>query len=111
VDAPTAPARFDLYLVNVDPAEGNAVRRARRCVIVSPDEMNGRIRTVIVAPVTGDGPPYPTRVPFSFNGATGQVVLDQLRTVERGRLLRKLGTLSPLTAEKVVGVLQTMFGA
>jgi mRNA interferase MazF len=106
-----APERFDLYLVNVDPAEGKAVRRTRRCVVVSPDEMNGRIRTVIVAPVTTEGRPYPTRVPFSFNGTPGQVVLDQLRTVERGRLLRKLGSLSPLTAEKVLGVLREMFGA
>lgn len=104
------PARFDVYLVDVDPREGRQVRRTRRCVVVSPDEMNARIRTVIVAPLAGEGRPYPTRVPFSFHGAPGQVVLDQLRTVERGRLLRRLGRLSPAAAEQVLGVLKAMFG-
>jgi mRNA interferase MazF len=103
-----APGRFDVYLVGVGPA-GAVTRRSRRCVVVSPDAMNRHIRTVVVAPLAAGGQDYPTRVPFTFQGEAGHVVLDQLRTVNRARLLRKLGRLSPAAAGKVLAALGELF--
>src|SRR5579884_4051424 len=101
--------RFEVYLVNLDPTVGSEIRKTRPCVIVSPDEMNHHVRTVIVAPLTTKGQNYPTRVPCRFKGKMGQVVLDQIRTVDSVRLLRKLGRLDPKTAAQVLQVLQEMF--
>lgn len=104
------PGRFDVYLVRVGAAEGGPTRRTRRCVVVSPDAMNRHIRTVTVAPLAAGERAYPSRVPFTFQGAAGQVVLDQLRTVDRDRLLRRLGRISPATADRILKVLGEMFG-
>lgn len=103
--------RFDVFLVAMDPAVGRDVRRSRRCVVVSPDEMNRHLAAVVVAPITSKGRAYPTRVPFVFQGQPAQVALDQLRTVDRERLVRHLGALTTTTGEKVLGVLAEMFGA
>ena len=83
--------RFQVYLVNLDPTVGREIRKTRPCLIVSPDEMNHHIRTVIIAPMTTKGQPYPTRVACRFQGKNGQVVLDQIRTVDRARLIRRMG--------------------
>ena len=91
--APGSPGRFDVYLLNLDPTVGSEIRKTRPCAVVSPDEMNRHIRTVIVAPMTTKGRPYPTRVACRFKGRVGQVVLDQLRTVDGQRLVKRLGTL------------------
>jgi mRNA interferase MazF len=101
--------RFEVYLVNLDPTVGSEIQKTRPCVIVSPDEMNHNIRTVIVAPLTTRGQAYPTRVACRFQGKNGQVVLDQIRTVDRARLLRKLGRLDRKTSNRVLEVLQEMF--
>ncbi|MGE5265817.1 MAG: type II toxin-antitoxin system PemK/MazF family toxin [Deltaproteobacteria bacterium] len=101
--------RFDVFLVNLDPTVGHEIKKARPCLVISPDEMNHHIRTVIVAPMTTKGRSYPTRVPCKFKGKSGQVVLDQLRTVDSVRLARKLGTISRKTASEVLSVLQEMF--
>ena len=101
--------RFDVYLVNLDPTIGSEIRKTRPCVIISPDEMNRWIRTVIVAPMTTKGQSYPTRVFCEFQGKGGQVVLDQIRTVDKSRLVRKLGRLKKPTQEKVLAVLAEMF--
>ena len=101
--------RFEVYLVNLDPTVASEIRKTRPCLIVSPDEMNRHIRTVIVAPLTTRGHDYPTRVACRFKGKAGQVVVDQIRTVDRTRLIRKLGRLSAPTAARVLGVLQEMF--
>ena len=85
------------------------IKKSRPCVIISPDEMNRYIRTVIVAPMTTTGQSYPTRVNCRFRGKLGQVVLDQIRTVDKERLVRKLGRLEKRTAAKVLGVLEEMF--
>ena len=99
--------RFDVYLVNLDPTVGSEIRKTRPCVVISPDEMNLHIRTVIVAPMTTKGQPYPTRVPCRFQRKSGQIVLDQIRTVDRGRLVKKLGKLAEAAT---LDVLAAMFG-
>lgn len=102
-------SRFEVYLVNLDPTVGHEIKKMRPCLIVSPDEMNHHIRTVIVAPMTTKGRSYPTRVPCRFKGKPGQVVLDQIRTVDSVRLAHKLGKIDPKTASEVLSVLQEMF--
>jgi mRNA interferase MazF len=102
-------SRFDVFLVTLDPTIGREIRKTRPCVVVSPDEMNHNIGTIIIAPMTTKGRRYPTRVDCTFQGVEGQVVLDQLRTVDKDRLVKKLGQLSPMTGERVLGVLAEMF--
>jgi mRNA interferase MazF len=101
--------RFEVYLVGLDPTIGSEIKKTRPCLVVSPDEMNRHIRTVIVAPMTTKGRTYPTRVACRFRGKSGQVVLDQVRTVDAARLVRKLGRLDPGTGAKVLAVLGEMF--
>ena len=86
--------RFDVFLVNLDPTVGSEIQKTRPCVIVSPDEMNRYIATVIIAPMTTKGKTYPTRVVCQFQGKDGQIVLDQIRTIDKTRLLEKLGQIS-----------------
>jgi mRNA interferase MazF len=106
----TSPVdRFDVYLVLLDPALGSKMQKTRPCLVVSPDEMNHHIATVIVAPMTSRSRPYPTRVPCSFEGVDGQVALDQLRTVDKGRLARRLGRISDEVQEAVSATLAEMF--
>jgi mRNA interferase MazF len=101
--------RFDVYLINLDPTLGSEIQKTRPCLVVSPDEINHSIRTVIVAPLTTRGRSYPTRVPCRFKGKDGQVVLDQIRAVDRLRLIKKLGRIHGKTAAAVLDVLQEMF--
>ena len=101
--------RFDVFLVNLDPTVGSEIRKTRPCVIISPDEMNRWIRTVIVAPMTTKGRDYPTRVPCRFQGKDGQIVLDQIRTVDKTRLVKKLGRLDEREQQEVLAVLAEMF--
>ena len=101
--------RFDVYLVNLDPTVGSEIKKTRPCVVISPDEMNRYIRTVIVAPMTTKGRPYPTRVECRFEGKDGQVVLDQIRTVDKVRLVKRLGRLSGAAQDKILGGLSEMF--
>jgi mRNA interferase MazF len=101
--------RFDVFLVNLDPTIGSEIRKSRPCLIISPDEMNRHIATVIVAPMTTKGRNYPTRVPCSFKGKDGQVVLDQIRTIDKARLIQRLGKLDVKTQEEVLSVIAEMF--
>jgi mRNA interferase MazF len=101
--------RFDVYLINLDPTVGSEIKKTRPCLVVSPDEMNRFIRTVIVAPMTTKGARYPTRVPCKFQGKQGQVVLDQIRTVDKARLVRRLGKVGQQTRAEVLSVLNEMF--
>ena len=102
-------ARFEVHLVRLDPTEGREIRKTRPCFVISPDEMNRHIGTVIVAPMTTAGRAYPTRVPVKFHRKQGQVVLDQIRTVDKGRLVKRLGKIDDPTAQKVLAVLSEMF--
>jgi len=101
--------RFDVCVVALDPTKGREIKKTRPCVIVSPDEMNRHISTVIVAPMTSKGKSYPTRVPCGFQGVTGQVVLDQIRTIDKARIVKKLGSLSGNERSKVLDRLAEMF--
>jgi mRNA interferase MazF len=101
--------RFDVYLVNLDPTVGSEIKKTRPCLVISPDEMNRWIRTVIVAPMTTKGRAYPTRVACEFQGKQGQVVLDQIRTVDKARLVHKLGQVERATQQQVHAVLAEMF--
>jgi mRNA interferase MazF len=101
--------RFDVYLVNLDPTLGSEIRKTRPCLIVSPNEMNRHIATLIVAPMTTKGRYYPTRVSCRFQGKDGQVVLDQLRTIDKVRLVRRLGRISKPTQEAVLTTLAELF--
>ena len=101
--------RFDVYLINLDPAIGSEIQKARPCLIISPDEMNRHIRTVIVAPMTTASKDYPTRVSCKFKKKKGQIVLDQIRTIDKTRLMKKLGSINPETQLEVISVLQRLF--
>ncbi len=101
--------RFDVYLVILDPTVGSEIQKTRPCVIISPDEMNRHIATVIVAPMTTKGRSYPTRVACTFQGKEGQVVLDQIRTVDKSRLARKIGRLKVESQRELLSVLTEMF--
>ncbi len=101
--------RGDVFLVSLDPVMGGEIQKTRPCVIVSPDELNSHLRTFIIAPLTTGGHPYPFRVPCRFEGRSGYIVIDQIRTVDRERLVRRLGKVSPSTLGRVLGILQEMF--
>lgn len=105
----TQVRRYDVYLVDLDPTQGSEIRKTRPCVVISPDEMNRHIRTVIIAPMTSAGRDYPTRVNLTFQRKKGQIVLDQIRTVDKTRLVKRLGALPAPRAREVAGVLQEMF--
>ncbi len=102
-------SRFDVYLVNLDPTIGTEIQKTRPCVVISPDQMNRHIATVIVAPMTSRGRPYPSRVQCRFEGKDGLVVLDQIRTVDRVRLLKKLGRVNRQSQEAILAILAEMF--
>lgn len=101
--------RFEVFLISLDPAKGSAIQKTRPCLVISPNEMNDHIRTVIVAPMTTKGRSYPTRIGCTFQGKSGQIVLDQIRTVDKTRLVKKLGTIPPEAQGKVLKTLQEMF--
>ncbi len=101
--------RFEVYLVNLDPTIGSEIKKTRPCLIVSPNEMNRHIATIIIAPMTTKGKVYPTRVKCKFEGKTGRIVLDQLRTVDKKRLVKRLGRIDKKTEQKVLAKLVEMF--
>ena len=101
--------QYDVVLVNLDPTVGSEIKKSRPCVVISPDEMNRYIATVIVAPMTTRGKPYPTRVACQFQGKAGQIVLDQIRTVDKTRLVKSLGQISPEEQGEVLTTLAELF--
>lgn len=101
--------RFDVYLVNLDPTVGSEIKKTRPCVVISPDEMNRNIRTVIIAPMTSAQKEYPTRVSCAFQKKKGQIVLDQLRTIDKARFIKKLGTIESKDQLEVISILQRLF--
>jgi mRNA interferase MazF len=101
--------RFDVYLINLEPTIVSEIQKTRPCLVVSPDEINHNLHTAIVAPMTSRGRPYPSRVGCRFKGKQGQVALDQIRAVDRARLVKRLGRLDGPTSTLVLDVLQEMF--
>lgn len=102
-------SRFEVYLVNLDPTIGHEIKKTRPCLIISPDEMNHHISTVIVAPMTTKGRKYPSRISCSFQSKKGQIILDQIRTIDKKRLVKKLGVISKNAQEKTLQTLHDMF--
>ena len=102
-------ARFDVFLVTLDPTVGSEIQKTRPCLIISPDEMNLHFVTAIVAPITTKGKPYPSRIPVNFEGKDGYIVLDQIRTVDKTRLIKKLGSIDLDSQKAVLNTLAEMF--
>jgi len=109
VVAAEAVRRGEVFLIDLNPTRGSEIRKTRPCAIVSPDELNAHVRTFIVAPLTTGGHRYPFRIPCKFAGRSGHIVLDQIRTVDHQRLVRRLGKLAPQTLQQALSVLQEMF--
>lgn len=101
--------RFEVWLARLDPAEGSEMRKTRPVVIVSPDEMNDRLLTVLVAPLTSHGFEAPFRIRCFFAGVEGQVALDHMRALSKARCLRCLGSLEPAVSEQILSRLREMF--
>lgn len=101
--------RFDVHLVTLDPTVGSEIRKTRPCLVVSPNEMHDNVRTVIIAPLTSRGTKYPSRIPCRFQGKDGQVVLDQLRAVDKSRLIKRLGVMPSATVVEVLATLRDLF--
>ncbi|WBO82957.1 type II toxin-antitoxin system PemK/MazF family toxin [Hymenobacter yonginensis] len=104
-----AISRFEVWLVNLDPTQGSEINKTRPCVIISPNELNRHLRTVIIAALTSTRRNYPSRVNCEFEAKEGQVALDQIRSVDKTRLMRKLGTLPDSAAQEICAVLQELF--
>ncbi len=105
----SCPRRDEVWLIALDPSQGAEIRKTRSCLVVSPDEMNEPLQTVVVAPMTTTIRSYPTRVDVTFGGKRGQVALDQLRAVDRQRLVRKLGDITVKSAQEISRILVEMF--
>lgn len=101
--------RFDVFLISPDPTKGHEIKKTRPCIVISPNEMNDNISTVIIAPMTSKGRNYPTRIMCEFKGIKGQVILDQIRTVDKARLVKKLGTISSSTQSFILQSLSEIF--
>lgn len=101
--------RGDIWVVNLDPTQGSDIRKSRPCVVVSPPEMLDHLRTVLVAPMTSKGQPAPFRIPITHDGQRGLVLLDQIRAVDKSRLIRKSGRTSSSTLANILATLQTIF--
>ncbi len=100
--------QYDIFLISLDPTLGHEINKTRPCLIVSPDEINDNIGTVIIAPMTTKSFIYPTRIPVNFEGKQGLIILDQIRTVDKRRLVKKLGALDKDTVLKVKNILKEM---
>ncbi len=102
-------SRGDVWLVNLDPTVGSEIRKSRPCVVISPPELNDHLKTVIVAPMTSQGFQAPFRISLTFQGTAGLVLLDQLRTIDKSRLIKKLGRIQPKTLTATLQKLQELF--
>ena len=103
------PSRGEVFLVEINPTRGSEIQKTRPCIVVSPDELNHHLRTVIVAPMTTGGHAYPFRVDTRFGGKAGRIALDQLRTVDRERLRKRLGVIPAASLRATLDILQEMF--
>ena len=102
-------SQFEVYVIQLDPTIGSEIKKTRPCVVISPDAINRNLSTVIIAPLTHTVKDFPSRVLCQFDGEEGQIVLDQIRSVDKKRLKKKLGTINRTTADQVRLILQTMF--
>lgn len=101
--------QYEIVLVNLDPTVGNEIKKTRSCVIISPDEMNHHLQTMVIAPMTTTSRNYPTRVEVRHNNQTGWIVLDQIRTIDKSRIVKALGKLSKLEIRSIKAVIKETF--
>ncbi|MFA6857758.1 MAG: type II toxin-antitoxin system PemK/MazF family toxin [Treponema sp.] len=101
--------QYEIYLINLDPTQGHEIRKIRPCLIISPDEMNHNIGTVIIAPMTTKSHDYPTRIPINFENKDGWIVLDQIKTVDKTRLVKKMGIIKKEQIIQVKKIIKEMF--
>jgi mRNA interferase MazF len=100
--------QYEVYLVDLDPTKGHEIQKTRPCLVISPNEMNHAISTVIIAPMTTKSHPFPTRIELEFNKKTGWIVLDQIRTIDKTRLIKKMGKIEKKQIQQVKDVLKEM---
>lgn len=100
--------QYEVHLISLDPALGHEIKKTRPCVVISPDEMNRHIQTVIIAPMTTKSHDYPSRVKITFRDKKGWIVLDQIRTVDKRRLVKRLGSINEIAVGKVKAVIKEM---
>jgi len=100
--------QYDVYLISLDPTIGHEIKKARPCLVLSPDEMNNNLQTIIIAPMTTKSHDYPTRIRTNFQNKRGWIVLDQIRTVDKKRLTKKLGTIDGRAVQKVKSVIKEL---
>ncbi len=100
--------QYSVYLVNLDPTIGHEIKKTRPCLVISPDEMNHNIQTVIIAPMTTKSHKYPTRVPVTLQNKKGWIVLDQIRTIDNQRLIKKIGSIDNKKITEVRAVIKEM---
>jgi mRNA interferase MazF len=103
--------QYDIVLVNLDPTMGSEMKKTRPCVILSPNEMNRYLQTIVIAPMTSSSKPYPTRVPVKHKGINGWIAIDQIRTIDRVRIVKRFERLSEIEIEQVKNVLHETFVA
>jgi mRNA interferase MazF len=101
--------QYDIVVVNLDPTVGSKIRKTRPCVIISPDEMNRHLSTVVICPITSQSKNYPTRVHFDLNGQVNWIVIDQVRTIDKSRITKMIGHLDDETIAYVKGVLKETY--
>ncbi len=101
--------RFDVFLVALDPTLGSGIRKTRPCLVISPDEINSTLSTIIIAPMMSRGREYVTRIACLFDGKSGQILLDQIRTVDKVRLVRRLGKIGPSARKATLAALAELF--
>lgn len=101
--------QYDIVLVNLDPTIGSEMKKTRPCIILSPNEMNRHLQTIVVAPMTSSSKPYPTRISIKHKASRGWIAIDQIRTIDRLRIVKRFGTLTDKEIEKVKGVIQETF--
>lgn len=101
--------QYGIVLVNLDPTIGSEIRKTRPCVIISPDEMNRFLQTIVIAPMTSSSKPYPTRIAVKHNKRKGWIVLDQIRTVDRQRIIKILDTLTEKEIKETKSVIKEIF--
>jgi len=100
--------QYDIYLINLNPSIGHEIRKIRPCIIVSPDEMNNFISTVIIAPLTTKSHSYPTRIPIEVQGKEGWIVLDQIKAIDKQRIIKKIGSLNKSKIQRIKLVIKEM---
>jgi mRNA interferase MazF len=105
----SVPSKFEVFLINLNPTHGSEIQKRRPCVVISPNEMNIHLSTVIVAPMTTKIKKYPTRITLEFDGKKGQIALDQMRTIDKTRLIKKLGNIERRVQKSLVESLIEMF--